>query len=173
MNEPIFLIAQRIGETQVETIRDQIAAQGHRLTGRLSASVEYQVKMVPDGLVIQFLLNEYGVPLNTGVIASRIPFGRPTGAKVSKYIQGLIRFAKLRFRVTEKEAKGIAFAIAHKHIKEGMPTRGSYRFSKTGKRTEYLEDAILQNTAQIEKFLLGLEAEIFRPLDGKTYLKLN
>jgi len=156
----LYLIAEKIGNSLVEEIRNQILLQGHKLTGSLSKSVEAKTLTVPDGVVIQFLLNDYGVPVNTGVVASRIPYGTYTGAKVSKYIQGLIRFAKLRFRVTEKQAKGIAFAIARKHIKEGMPTRGSYKFSKTGKRTEYIEEAILKESAQILAYIGELEAEI-------------
>jgi hypothetical protein len=126
----------------------------------LSKSVTYKVTDIPDGVVISFLMNSYGLPLNNGVIPSRIPFGRPTGAKVSKYIQGLIRFAKLRFRVTEKEAKGIAFAIARKQVKEGMPTNGSYRFTKTGKRTEFIQEAIIKEVPKLLDLFAGLQLEL-------------
>lgn len=160
--QPITLIAEKIGNALVDEIRDQIVLQGHNLTGKLKASVEDKQVLTDDGVIIRFLLNEYGIPLNTGVFPNRIPYGTYTGAKVSKYIQGLIRFAKLRFRVTEKEAKSIAFAIANKHIKEGMPTRNSYRFSKTGKRTEYIEAAIENNFDLIIKYLGELEAEIIK-----------
>lgn len=158
---PVFsLIAKKIGDILVDEIRNQILLQGHNMTGALSKSVEYEVKDVPEGVVIQFLLNSYGVPVNTGVPAPRIPYGKPTGAKVSKYIQGLIRFAKIRFRVTEKQAKGIAFAIARKHIKEGLPTLGSYRFSKTGMRTEYIEAAIKKEELNILAIIGELEADL-------------
>jgi hypothetical protein len=33
-----------------------------------------------------------------------------------------MKYAKQRFGASDKEAKGIAFAIASKHKKEGMPT---------------------------------------------------
>ena len=164
MSEPITLIAFRVGELLVDEIRDQIAVQGHNMTGSLSKSVEHKTKITSDGVIIQFLLNEYGVPVNTGVAAPRIPYGGNTGAKVSKYIQGLIRFAKIRFRVTEKQAKGIAFAIANKQKKEGMPTRGSFRYSKNGKRTNYIEDAVLLKTKQIEALIGDLENELINAI---------
>jgi hypothetical protein len=160
MSQPITLIAFKVGELLVDEIRDQILEQGHYMTGSLSKSVSHEQEITPDGVIIRFLLNDYGVPVNTGVVSSRIPYGTYTGAKVSKYIQGLIRFAKIRFRVTEKQAKGIAFAIANKHKKEGMPTRGSYRYSKNGKRTRYIEDAIEKSTQQILKLIGDLETEI-------------
>jgi hypothetical protein len=154
MAEPITLIAFKVGELLVDEIREQIAVQGHNMTGALSKSVEHKERITTDGVVIQFLLNDYGI------IPARIPYGSFTGAKVSKYIQGLKRFAKIRFRVTEKQALGIAFAIANKHKKEGLPTRGSYRYSKNGKRKNYIEDAILLRTKQIEQLIGDLENEL-------------
>jgi len=155
----LFEIGDKIGKSLVEEIRNQILLQGHRLTGALSKSVEYQLRSLPDGLLIQFLLFDYGLPVNNGVIPSRIPYGRFTGKKVSKYIEGLKRFAKIKFRVTEKQALGIAFAIARKHVKEGMPTLGSYKFSKTGKRTDFIEEAIKKEFNTIINTIGELEAD--------------
>jgi hypothetical protein len=152
----IYQIAQKIGELNVNSIRNQIALQGHNLTGKLSASVEYQVREIPDGVIIQWLLLEYGLPLNSGVFPQNIPFGKPTGAKVSKYIQGLKQFAKQRFKVNDKQALSIAFAIAHKQIKEGMPTFNSFRFSKTRERTKFVQDAIKDTSKEVEKYLSQL-----------------
>ena len=42
----------------------------------------------------------------------------------------------------EREAKSIAFAIASRHKKEGMPSNASARFSSTGKRTGFIEAAL-------------------------------
>lgn len=155
----LLLIAEKIGKALVDEVRNQILLQGHNLTGALSKSVEFKTELVPDGIIIRFLLNNYGLPVNNGVIPSRIPYGKKTGAKVSKYIQGLIRFAKIRFRVTEKQAKGIAFAIARKHIKEGMPTQSSYKYSRTGKRTDFIEEAIIKEAPNILQFIGELEAD--------------
>jgi hypothetical protein len=42
--------------------------------------------------------------------------------KTSKYIQGLVNFAKTTLGATDKDAVSIAFAIAHKHKETGNPT---------------------------------------------------
>jgi hypothetical protein len=58
---------------------------------------------------------------------------------------------------SEKEAKSIAFAIASKHKKEGMPTKTSARFSKTGKRTGFIEQALDKNS---QKFVELIEVSV-------------
>jgi len=157
-------IAFEAGRIAVKELREQILLQGHRLTGSLIKSARANSVVVnEDSAVVRILLNDYGVPLNTGVPAPRIPYGSYTGARVSKYIQGLKRFAKLRFRVTDKQALGIAFAIANKHKKEGMPTANSFRFSKNGMRTRYIEQTIKNITKDIEKLIGNLQAEFKKP----------
>ena len=56
MAEPITLIAFKVGELLVDEIREQIAIQGHNMTGALSKSVEHKERITTDGVVIQFLL---------------------------------------------------------------------------------------------------------------------
>lgn len=153
-------IAESVGKALVDEIRQQIILQGHYLTGKLSKSVSYDTTLTIDGAIISFYIEEYGLPLNTGVIASRIPYGRVTKAKVSKYIQGLKSYAKARFRVTDKQALGIAFAIAKTHAKQGMPTFNSFKFSKTFERTGFIEDAIQNRAKDIEGYIQELEIEI-------------
>ncbi len=68
--------ADKIGEIAVEAVKLELAAQGHRLTGALIDSVTYQVKQTATGAMIEGLLLDYGIPVNTGVPASRIPFWR-------------------------------------------------------------------------------------------------
>ena len=87
-----------------------------------------------------------------------------TAFALTGYIQGLKNFAKLRFRVGEKQALGIAFAIANKQIREGMPTRGSYAFTKTGMRTMFIEEALRAITPQLEKVIGNLETEIINTI---------
>ena len=159
--------ADKIGEIAVEAVKIELAAQGHKLTGALIDSVTYQVKETDKGAIIEGILLDYGIPVNTGVPASNIPFTlnnkgslkafkkanfrRSTG--VSKYIAGLQLFAILRFRVPKKEALSIAFAIATKHKKEGMPTKGSKRFSSTGKRTGAIQEALSKIDAKIQEII--------------------
>lgn len=127
----------------INELRKTIANQGHTLTGSLSASLEAHTLNTLNGYFINFYYNEYGQPLDTGVKPERIPFNPGSGAKTSKYIDALIQYVKRRMNVTgDKEAKGIAFAIAYKHKKEGMSTTASARFSKTGERNNWVNNTL-------------------------------
>jgi hypothetical protein len=102
-------------------LSDELIRLGHKLTGDLEQSFEVKVREKGDIVTIEFLMLKYGLSLEYGIKPEKIPYtigGKPRGGK-SKYIQGLIRFAKLKFGATKKRAKAIAFAIAHKHKKEG------------------------------------------------------
>ena len=98
--------------------------QGRSLTGALVNSIDYSVNATVTSAFIEFTLLDYGMILNYGVPANRIPFSPGSGAKSSKYIDGLKMYAKLRFNANDKEAERIAFAIARKHKKFGMPLDG-------------------------------------------------
>jgi hypothetical protein len=55
---------------------------------------------------------------------------------------------------SDKEAKGIAFAIASKHKLEGMPTKNSViKHSKTGRRTGFIEIALEKNSAKFTELI--------------------
>ena len=89
--------ANKIGEIAVEAVKIELALQGHKLTGALIDSVKEEVRRTDKGAVIDGILLDYGIPVNTGVPASNVPFTPNSGAKSSKYIAGLELFAKLRF----------------------------------------------------------------------------
>jgi hypothetical protein len=159
--------ANKIGEIAVEAVKIELALQGHKLTGALIDSVKEEVRRTDKGAIIDGVLLDYGIPVNTGVPASNVPFTinnrasrrafnfsnfrRSTGS--SKYIAGLQLFAKLRFKVSDKEALSIAFAIAKKHKKQGIPTKASKRFSKTGKRTGAIQDALAKVDPKIQDII--------------------
>jgi hypothetical protein len=127
----------------INELRKTIANQGHTLTGSLSASLEAHTVETLNGYFINFYYNDYGQPLDTGVKAERIPFNPGSGAKTSKYIDALIQYVKRRMNISgDKEAKGIAFAIAYKHKQEGMSTTASARFSKTGERNNWVNNTL-------------------------------
>ena len=154
MIETIEELANKIGVLVVDAIKKQFLLQGHKLTGTLIDSIEQQVQVRVSGARIQVLAESYAKFVNNGVAAANIPFGGGgSGARTSKYIQGLKNFARLRFGVSDKEALSIAFAIARKHKREGMPTRSSSRFSKTGKRTEAVEEALEDVNDELNKMI--------------------
>jgi hypothetical protein len=131
--------------------------QGHELTGSAVKQMETMVRMEINTLIIEGFVPDYMAINNSGVTAARIPYTPNSGRPPSKYISGLIDYVQRRMGKSEKEAKSIAFAIASKHKKEGMPTKTSARFSKTGKRTGFIEQALDKNS---QKFVELIENAI-------------
>lgn len=109
----------------------ELERQGHKLTGALLESFEAKIqKKTEDTLTIEFLMLNYGLSLNNGIKPEKIPYtigGAPRGG-TSKYIEGLIKFAKLRFSADQRRATQIAFAIATKQKREGYPLTGKIGF---------------------------------------------
>lgn len=134
-------------------LRDELAAQGHVLTGKLSDSIMFEMSANGNEIVGQMFVADYGVFVNVGVTADRIPFGGRSGkGGTSQYIQGLISFWESR-GLSGREAIGAAFATAHVHAREGMPSRESYRYSSNGERLGFVQDALESRIARIEKTL--------------------
>jgi hypothetical protein len=142
MLEGLQKLADNISALAIEVIAMEWRAQGHELSGSAVKQMETVVKFEINTLVIEGLVPDYMAINNSGVTAARIPYTPNSGRPPSKYISGLIDYVKRRMGKSDKEAKSIAFAIASKHKKEGMPTKGSVRFSTTGKRTGFIEQAL-------------------------------
>ena len=117
-------LGEQVGEVVKKAVKQAFIMQGRSLTGALVNSIDYSVNATVTSAFIEFTLLDYGMILNYGVPANRIPFSPGSGAKSSKYIDGLKMYAKLRFNANDKEAERIAFAIARKHKKFGMPLDG-------------------------------------------------
>lgn len=129
-------LGEQVGEVVKKAVKQAFVMQGRTLTGALVNSIDYSVNATVTSAYIEFTLLDYGMILNSGVPASRIPFSPGSGAKSSRYIDGLKLYAKLRFNANDKEAERIAFAIAHKHKKFGMPLD-----KKTGAVEKGLEES--------------------------------
>jgi hypothetical protein len=114
-------LGEQVGEVVKKAVKQAFIIQGRSLTGALVNSIDYSVNATVTSAFIEFTLLDYGMILNYGVPANRIPYSPGSGAKSSKYIDGLKLYAKLRFNANHKEAERIAFAIARKHKKFGMP----------------------------------------------------
>ena len=162
-------------ETMLElqsALREELRLQGHELTGKLSDSIIFEVSATGSELVGQMFFEDYGVYVNVGVTAQNIPFGGGKGRKggTSKYIQGLIEFWEHR-GLSGREAVGAAFATAHIHAREGMPSRASYQYTQTGERLGFVQDAVERRIADIEntimeKFGASLTFEISRAVSS-------
>ena len=134
----------------IALMRQKYKIQGHYMTGRLGNSIEGRKKYLGGfDLEAQFFVVDYGVYVQHGVKANRIPFSptKKTGRKTSLYIQGLMDYAAKKLRIASPEKRlSFAIATARKHKKEDMPTRASYRYSKNGKRTGFM--TVAENEAQ-------------------------
>lgn len=135
-------------------IGDMLEAQGHKLTGRLIRSLAPKLD-AGEKLSGAVLWERYGEAINNGVPRSRIPYSPGSGAGSSEYIRGLLNFvrrARLRPRGRQTQL-GIAFAIANSHKKYGMPLVGSKRFSKTGRRTGAVEEALEKEKKATQQYM--------------------
>ena len=125
-------LLQLLADDLVNTMRVQLERLNHRMTGDLIESIESRIEARLTGATIEIWLNNYGLALNNGVPPERIPYSPGSGAKTSKYISGLQRFAQLKLGISDpKKALGVAFAIAKKHKEKGLPLAGPSRFIET------------------------------------------
>jgi len=108
-------------------ITDEIAKawfrQGHQLTGSLIRDLDIRFINTPGRITCEVWMNNYGQYVDRGVKAANIPYQRGSGRGKSLYIEGLMKYVQLRMGLFGKEAMSVAFAIANKHKKSGMPLR--------------------------------------------------
>jgi len=143
---PIISDVMEILQTE---LRKNAEAQGHSLTGKLAESIEFEIEDNGDEVIGKMFAEDYGLILEFGTRADRVPFSGKTGAGgTSLYIQGLIDFWENR-GLSGRDAIGAAFATAHVQAREGMPTKASGRFSSTGERTGFIRTTIEQNLSTI------------------------
>lgn len=161
-NKEMFKAVGEFTEEVMGLAQQNYVDQGHNLSGRGRDSFSYEVKLVPSGYRSEVYVIDYVLIVNNGIPARRIPFGgRKTGAKTSKMIEGLIGYFKKRGR-SATEAKRAAFATANVWKREGMSTRDSRKFSKTGRRQSFLNEAVKQSEGLMEAF--------FERAGGDAYL---
>lgn len=127
----------------------EFIAQGHRASGKGIASFEVVTTQGLDKLIGFILVNDYLVPVDTGVSASRVPYRRGSGVGKSKYIQGLLDWADIvKPGLTDKARLSFVFAVANTHKREGIPSNGSYAFTSNGRRTEWIKNSFETQAAQ-------------------------
>jgi len=152
-----------------DSLRVELERQGHVLTGRLSESIEFDISADGFSIVGRMYFEDYGIFVETGVTADRIPYGGRSGrGGKSKYIQGLITFWEGR-GLSGREAIGAAFATANVHAREGMPSRSSYAFSQTGERTGFVRTVLERQSDDITDRIAEKYGDSLR-LDFKSAL---
>jgi hypothetical protein len=151
----IFTEIEQLEFLLTEILSDEWEAQGHAMTSAITKNIEYKVKREAMTLILSGMIYPYGNIIAAGTKASKIPFSGRTGrGGTSLYISALQRYVKNKMDIDdEKKSLSIAFAIAHTQKKEGMPTSGSYRFTQTGKRTDWVEEALRKNEDRIAEVI--------------------
>lgn len=162
---------QEILEFVRQELINEYEEQGHRMTGALADQMRVEITKLSDGVMGVIWINDYYKYLDKGVAANRIPFNPGSGKKRSQYIEGLIQFFRIKLGLDGDEAKSAAFATAWKQKEEGMPTRGSYAFSKNGRRTDFFTGTILRTQKAIqegiEQLYIGAMNSVIHELNAK------
>jgi hypothetical protein len=138
---------KRIGEELIEMLAEEFRLQGHSMDGTFEKEMEYQVT----GNSVKIYGMHYAKYIDKGVQPQNIPYspGTRSGAKKSKYIQGLADYVLKRMGVGGAQGLSIAFAIAKTQKREGMPTDNSHKYSQTGQRTGFIDAALIKNDRQL------------------------
>lgn len=157
---------KKLGTNVKKNLKQELRDQGHYLTGALENSIIDRYTENSDGAVMDMEALDYIDDVNEGIAPNHIDVND------ADYIKGLRQYAVQRFGAkTEKIALRIAFAIARKHKREGMPTQASYAFSKTGERTEAVEISYNEHSKQNEEIIEeGISVELDE-LINKTFDK--
>ena len=127
-------------------LQDSQQAQGHNLTGRLKDSIDYVIAHDDNTVTAKMYMEDYGVFVEFGVPAERIPKRGEKGYMGMVY--AMISFFELR-GLSGRDAVGAAHGTVTVWGREGMPTRNSRRFSKTGERTGFIRTVIEDDTKDI------------------------
>ena len=131
---------EKLQQVLTESLMNEWEAQGHSMTGKVIKDIEYKVKQETDKLTLSGYMYPYG---NYQAQGAKWPGKRPP-------IGPLQRFVQLRMGITdEKKSKSIAFAIAANLKKEGLPSKGGMKYTTTGKRDKFIEEAFKREEEKI------------------------
>lgn len=150
----------RVNDVLIIQFQKKLKAQGHYNTGKLANSIYDEIDIIGTTIVSSFYYEDYGEFIDKGIAAGRIPYKRGSGAKSSKYIDGLVSFFKGK-GLSETNSKRAAFATANAQTREGMPTRGSYAYSNDGTRTGFVNTVIFENSNLLDSLFDDAVAATF------------
>lgn len=167
------ILTNEVAEIVLEAVKNEFKEQGHNMTGELMNSLKYKIKIEANKAIIEYSLYNYGMVLNYGVTPDRVPYSQGSGAKTSKFIDGLKRFVKLRIGKTGKEGESIAFAIARKMKKEGMPTNNSKTYSKNGRRLNWIGEGINEANPKVLEVINRYMPEIISFYISKAFVEMQ
>lgn len=127
-----------IGATIATSLVQELTQQGHVATGALVRSVIAVTQEMLDGIETSISHLKYGVELNTGIPASKVPRGG--SAEYSILLNNLIKWIRFK-KLVHGASKEYRFArnIIRKAQKTGFPTPGAYKFTRNTRRTRWID----------------------------------
>jgi uncharacterized protein YggL (DUF469 family) len=113
---------------------EELEEQGHNASGALIKSVVAKVDAELNAAELTISHWEYGILVNTGMKAADVP-------RTLAFIREIANWIKLRGIAggLDKTVENIATKMVKTMWKTGIPTPGSYRFSKNGRRTGWID----------------------------------
>ena len=152
-------LLEKIASLAIQAVAIEWKAQGHNLTGKAIAELETRIVERGNDTIIEGYVTDYMAELNEGVPASKIP--RPGTAAYDKLIVDLAGYARKRGLTGRRSYEQIARSIASAYLRDGKPTKASRRFSKTGKRTGFIEQALTDIEPELAQLIeRGVEESI-------------
>ncbi|GAB0154751.1 hypothetical protein CHRYSEOSP005_00110 [Chryseobacterium sp. Alg-005] len=136
-------VFQKVEDLLSTQLVKQLADQGHRLTGSLENSIINSARIIEGKNrteLFGFAL-DYAQDLEKGTKK----FGRD-------HVQELYKYFLLR-GFNKIQAMEAAVLTNRKHRQEGMPTKASSRFSKTGERKNFIQNTWKENEQKIDSLI--------------------
>lgn len=169
---------EKLQQVLTEALTNEWEAQGHKMSGKVVKEIEYRVKQEANKIVLSGFMYPYGNIIAAGTKASKIPFGGRGGGGKSLYIAALQNYVKSRMNISdEKKSLSIAFAIAKTQKEEGMPTLNSYKYSSSGKRMDWVQEAFKNNedkiTESVREFAFDMASVNLNALLNEWQLLIN
>lgn len=118
-----------VGSTRL--LIQELAAQGHKNTGKLADSMTVDVKIEGRSIVGEVSSAYYLEYVNRRTKHSRI---------TKAQIEGLTKYFTER-GLSGTDLQNAVWGTARKQVETGSPTAGSYRFSSNGRRTGAIQAA--------------------------------
>lgn len=145
---PISTTIEQLQQVISELLLQEWEAQGHSMSGKVVKDIEYISKQEADKLTLTGMIYPYGKYQATG---AKWPNKRPPIAPLQNWVKARLG------ETDEKKSRSIAFAIAAEFKKNGMPTSNSNQYSSTGKRIQWIEDALKKGEDRIMEVIREMQ----------------
>jgi len=132
-----------------QELRKEMVAQGHHLTGAMEDSLDSEISKKAKADILEGFAVYYAQFVNDGFPAR--------SASMKQFPFLLEYFIKRGFPVASSGGNTTAGQMAamtiKKWMKEGMPTQSSKAFSRTGSRTQMIENAFVGAENKIDEYM--------------------